>query len=154
MCTAVPQPLPSPPRIYAHIRGQHWSAKIDDISLWPSEPTKTNNILYAFGPLLSSYVYIQRVPIERYTYRGPDFLAVGWSGSSPIPTLLSLERRHTGRLRKWDNLLTGKSGWGIDGIAESFYDSYVKYLISKNREFISTKYFSMFQFVTVLTVSR
>jgi hypothetical protein len=27
-----PQPLPSP-RIWAHIRGRYWSAKIDDISL-------------------------------------------------------------------------------------------------------------------------
>ncbi len=42
MCTAVligwnhaiPPPPPSP-RIWAHIRGRYWSAKIDDISLWP-----------------------------------------------------------------------------------------------------------------------
>ncbi len=26
---------PPPPRIWAHIRGLYWSAKIDDISLWP-----------------------------------------------------------------------------------------------------------------------
>jgi hypothetical protein len=27
---------PPSPRIWAHIRGRYWSAKIDDISLWPS----------------------------------------------------------------------------------------------------------------------
>jgi hypothetical protein len=26
---------PPPPGIWAHIRGRYWSAKIDDISLWP-----------------------------------------------------------------------------------------------------------------------
>ncbi len=26
---------PPPPRIWAHIRGRYWSAKIDDISFWP-----------------------------------------------------------------------------------------------------------------------
>ncbi len=39
ICTAVligwdPATPPSP-RIWAHIRGRYWSAKIDDISLWP-----------------------------------------------------------------------------------------------------------------------
>ncbi len=40
LCTAVqyslleaPQHPPPPPRICAYIRGRHWSAKIDDISL-------------------------------------------------------------------------------------------------------------------------
>ncbi len=28
-------PPPPSPRIWAHIRGRSWSAKIDDISLWP-----------------------------------------------------------------------------------------------------------------------
>ncbi len=38
MCTAVLSgwdPAAPPPRIWAHIRGRYWSAKIDDISLWP-----------------------------------------------------------------------------------------------------------------------
>ncbi len=39
MCSAVLigwDPAPPPPRIWAHIRGRYyWSAKIDDISLWP-----------------------------------------------------------------------------------------------------------------------
>ncbi len=51
-------------------------------------------------------------------YRGSGFLAVLWFGSSPIPPLLSrhkLGRRHTGRLRKRDNLLTGKGGKGVGG---------------------------------------
>ncbi len=36
-------------------------------------------------------------------YRGPDFLAVIWFGSSPTPFSM-LARWHTGRLRKRDNL--------------------------------------------------
>jgi hypothetical protein len=34
-----PQLLPPPPplRIWAHIRGRYWSAKIDDISLYPPD---------------------------------------------------------------------------------------------------------------------
>ncbi len=28
-------PPPPPPGIWAHIRGRYWSAKIDDISVWP-----------------------------------------------------------------------------------------------------------------------
>ncbi len=34
------EPLPPPPlhRIWAHIRGRYWSAKIDSISLWPPAP--------------------------------------------------------------------------------------------------------------------
>jgi hypothetical protein len=41
MCTAfthcgdLATPPPTPPGIWAHIRGRYWSAKIDDISLWP-----------------------------------------------------------------------------------------------------------------------
>ncbi len=35
-CTHWLRPRNSPyPRIWAHIRGRYWSAKIDDISLWP-----------------------------------------------------------------------------------------------------------------------
>ena len=30
-----PATPPHPPRIWAHIRGRYWSAKIDDIYLWP-----------------------------------------------------------------------------------------------------------------------
>jgi hypothetical protein len=45
-------------------------------------------------------------------YKGLGFLAiVGVSTSSPSPPLSKLDRRHTGRLRKRDNLLTGE-GWG------------------------------------------
>jgi hypothetical protein len=37
LCTAVlfgcdPATLPPPPRIWAHLRGRYWSAKIDDVS--------------------------------------------------------------------------------------------------------------------------
>ncbi len=37
---------PSPPRIWAHIRGRWWSAKIDDISLCP--PDEKDTILVQF----------------------------------------------------------------------------------------------------------
>ncbi len=43
---ATPSP---PPRIWAHIRGRYWSAKMDDISLWPpghSAMVLLANILY------------------------------------------------------------------------------------------------------------
>ncbi len=44
-------------------------------------------------------------------YRGPDFLTVVWFGSSPtLSPPPSLDWRHTGRLRKRDNLLTGAGG--------------------------------------------
>ncbi len=51
-------------------------------------------------------------------YRGPDFLsAVVWLGSLPTLSSTSIiskhDRRHTGRLRKKDNLLTGEGGRGL-----------------------------------------
>ncbi len=36
-CTHWLRPRTPPPRIWAHIRGRYWSAKIDDISLWPHD---------------------------------------------------------------------------------------------------------------------
>ncbi len=48
-------------------------------------------------------------------YRGPGLLAVVWFGSSPSPPpspVSKLDRRHTGRLRKKDNLLTEEGGGG------------------------------------------
>ncbi len=50
-------------------------------------------------------------------FKGPDFLSVVWFGSyptplTPPPPVSKLHRRHTGRLRKRDNLLTG------DGLGE------------------------------------
>jgi hypothetical protein len=36
-CTHCCDPATSLPRIWAHIRGRYWSAKIDDISLWPPD---------------------------------------------------------------------------------------------------------------------
>ncbi len=51
-------------------------------------------------------------------YRGPAFLAVEWFGSSPTPShptpISKLDRRHTWRLRKGNNLLTAdreEGGW-------------------------------------------
>ncbi len=48
-------------------------------------------------------------PRECWIIHGePGFLSVVWFGSSPTPSPLS--RRHTGKLRKKDNLLTGGVG--------------------------------------------
>jgi hypothetical protein len=35
--TPQPSPPPPTPRIWAHVRELYWSAKIDDVSLWPPE---------------------------------------------------------------------------------------------------------------------
>ncbi len=46
--------------------------------------------------------------------RGPGFLAVVWFGASPTPaSQLDRRRRHTGRLRKRDKLLTGEMDKGM-----------------------------------------
>jgi hypothetical protein len=50
-------------------------------------------------------------------YRGPGFLTVPWfvSSPAPFPPLVSkLDRRHIGRLRKIEKLLTGEGGRGVD----------------------------------------
>jgi hypothetical protein len=55
--------------------------------------------------------------IEKMIYRGSGSLAVVWFGSSPTPPVskLNRRRRHTVRLRKRDNLLTGEGGGkGVD----------------------------------------
>ncbi len=50
-------------------------------------------------------------------FRGPGYLAVFWFGSSPIPSPpLPLDRRHTGRLRKRDDLLT----WEGEGVGDTY----------------------------------
>jgi hypothetical protein len=55
-------------------------------------------------------------------YRGLGFLPVVSCGSSPTPSplpVIKLDRRHIGRLRKRDNLLTGDGGGG-GGKAKSY----------------------------------
>jgi hypothetical protein len=48
-------------------------------------------------------------------YWGPGFPSVVWFGSSPTPSPVSkLNCRHTGRLTKRDNFMTGEGGWGCD----------------------------------------
>ncbi len=51
-----PQPPPPAPRIWAHMRGRYWSAKKDDISLWP--PGLQHGLKYksgvVFGPRCGS----------------------------------------------------------------------------------------------------
>ncbi len=46
-------------------------------------------------------------------YRGPSSHAVVCFGSSPLPPVSKLDRRHTGRLRKRDNMLTGGGEAGV-----------------------------------------
>ncbi len=42
-CTHLAEtPQPPSPRNWAHIRGRYWSAKIDDISLWPPSQAQVN----------------------------------------------------------------------------------------------------------------
>ncbi len=48
-----------------------------------------------------------RERIERFIEAQESFLAVVWFGSTPFP-VSNLDRRHTGRLRKRDNLMTGE----------------------------------------------
>ncbi len=43
-------------------------------------------------------------------YRGPGYLAVEWFGSSQTPSP-PFDRRHTGRLRKREQLTDGRRGW-------------------------------------------
>ncbi len=47
--------------------------------------------------------------------RGPGFFPVVWFGSYPIQPTLPGQQRHTGRLRKRDNLLTGEGRGGGGG---------------------------------------
>jgi hypothetical protein len=48
--------------------------------------------------------------------KGPGFLAVVWFGSSltlsPLSSVSKIKQRHTGKLRKRDNFLTGEEGMG------------------------------------------
>jgi hypothetical protein len=51
-------------------------------------------------------------------FRGPGFLAVVFLGSSLLPPpspISNVDRRHIGRLRKGDYLLTGERGLGGRG---------------------------------------
>ncbi len=59
-------------------------------------------------------ILYHRVPVVNgLPYRETGLLSTIWFGSSPPPPVSKLERRHTGRLRKRDNLLTGEGGgWG------------------------------------------
>jgi hypothetical protein len=64
--------------------------------------------------------------------RWPGFLVVIWIGSSPTPSLplpvskIDRRRRHTGRLRKRDNLLTEEGGGWVPYHASAlvFYKSF------------------------------
>ncbi len=95
------------------------SAKIDDISLW--HPAYDRQ-------LFQWNVCTQR---EYWTiYRGQGFLADVQFGSSPSP-VSKLDRRHTGRLRNSDNLLTEGGGGGTTSY------NYEKARSSKNRAILS-----------------
>ncbi len=83
--------------------------------MWPP-------VFNSFGSFLQS-LYLLRDSNREYwiIYRGQGFLAVIWFGSFAAPpppiTVSKLDRRHTGRLRKRDNLLTGEGvggGWGAE----------------------------------------
>ncbi len=48
-CGTPQLPPPPPHRICAHIRGRHWSAKIDDVSLWPPDCSKFKAEFWSMG---------------------------------------------------------------------------------------------------------
>ncbi len=69
MCTAVligwDLVTPPPPRIWAHIRGRYWSAKIDEITLWPPDSDIWNSVCcYPSRSLIES---LQLLIIRRVT---------------------------------------------------------------------------------------
>ncbi len=64
-------PYPPTPSIWALIRGRYWSAKLDDISLWPPVYTvhkKIQNFLDSFGSTLKTLDY-EVVRLKGYTSR-------------------------------------------------------------------------------------
>jgi len=72
------------------------------------------NWAYKFG----HWKYRRSLTMSYKGYRGPNFLAVVWFGSTLTPSPVSmLDRRNTGRLRKSDKLQ--KEEWGGRG-AESY----------------------------------
>ncbi len=99
--TRSPPPPPPSPRIWAHIRGRYWSAKIDDISLWPpvaakafvlfpiwrwrKKNTESNpcsfrwNWLYAPTPLLATTCHTKKRKTQRdRVTRFFDFRIFSW----------------------------------------------------------------------------
>ncbi len=54
-CTHRLRPRIPPPRIWARIPGRYWSAKIDDISLWPPIVTQEDGIIFPI--LYLSYLF-------------------------------------------------------------------------------------------------
>ncbi len=61
---------------------------------------------------------------------GPAFLAVSPTLSPPPPVRM-LNKQHTGRLRKGDNLLTGEGPVGGGGGGKKSYDGEKAYKFSK-----------------------
>ncbi len=73
---------PATPRSWAHIRGRYWSAKIDDISLWPSDlPT-----VY----MLIAWFWKRRNPYLLRSYFCPSCLTMQLIADTANIALLSL----------------------------------------------------------------
>ncbi len=63
LCTTVLMgwdPATPPPRIWTHIRGRYWSAKIDDISWWPCSQPFTRRIATTSHALYSSSNFLEQ----------------------------------------------------------------------------------------------
>ncbi len=102
--------IPPSPRLWTHlrVRGRYWSAKIDDISLWPSNLTARLDLLH-ITVLCIQYVgwaYVRsgegRVSWDlcRTIFLAPDTLwggqassTTGKSPSPPLPPGRQLQRR-------------------------------------------------------------
>ncbi len=89
----------------AFSRSYHW------LLAYSPNPCGYVSFLHFFFSLSISSSLILQGREYWLIYRGPGYLAVVWFGSSPTP-VSKLDRRHTGRLRKRDNFLTGEGGRG------------------------------------------
>jgi hypothetical protein len=62
--------LPPTPCVWAHLRGRYWSAKIDDISLWP--PAVQQLLSWSWGEFFSHFTSREKsVVLRRLTLAGP-----------------------------------------------------------------------------------
>ncbi len=82
-------PPPPPTRIWAHIRGCYWSAKIDDISLWPPAFCTWEGVQGGFAPLSTLSVTYTRTCKQGRPYVCPlclEYLPLTISGRFLSPT--------------------------------------------------------------------
>ncbi len=82
MCTAETSQSPPSHAFWAHIRGRYWSAKIDDISLWPSGHTLS--LVWTTDSLRARLQFTRQndcYSIYWWLYNSRSFFKIGWGGS-------------------------------------------------------------------------